>query len=168
MPEPRQVKQSAFKAPLPANPLKIFTRSDKQHYDNFLSQTDSSKMQKYSNRLRYFPSNQFLPSCEPSCSHMHNHLECNYFIGNKKALFYNLKQYYELLGKDVFTIIPLTYHIRGVGDTQFEVFVKEFKRGKMSASKNVWIVKPGELSNRGQGITVINSLNQLLAILKKK
>jgi tubulin---tyrosine ligase len=48
---------------------------------------------------------------------MHNHLEFNHFIGNKKALFYNLKQYYDLLHKDVFEIIPLTYHIKeGMSD----------------------------------------------------
>lgn len=27
---------------------------------------------------------------------MHNHLENNFFLGNKKAMFHNLKQYYEL------------------------------------------------------------------------
>jgi tubulin monoglycylase TTLL3/8 len=60
---------------------------------------------------------------------MHNHLEYNYFIGNKKAMFYNLKQYYDLQKKDVFDIIPLTYHIKsGVTDPQYELFTKEFKR----------------------------------------
>lgn len=31
-----------------------------------------------------------------------NHFECNYFLGNKKALFYSLKKYYILLNKDPF------------------------------------------------------------------
>lgn len=105
---------------------------------------------------------------------MHNHLECNYFIGNKKALFYNLKQYYDLLGKNVFDIIPLTYHIKhGTTDPQYEAFTKEFKRLAKERTakkelKNVWIVKPGELSNRGQGITVIDEIYELNNILKKK
>ena len=48
---------------------------------------------------------------------MHNHFEFNYFIGNKKALFYNLKDYYTLLNKDLGEIIPLTYHIqKGTSD----------------------------------------------------
>jgi tubulin--tyrosine ligase len=42
---------------------------------------------------------------------MHNHLECNYNLSNKKALFYNLSNYMRLLDKDPFTIIPLTFHI---------------------------------------------------------
>lgn len=25
---------------------------------------------------------------------VHNHLQCNYFLGNKKALFYSLRKYY--------------------------------------------------------------------------
>ena len=25
---------------------------------------------------------------------VHNHLQCNYFLGNKKALFYSMKKYY--------------------------------------------------------------------------
>jgi tubulin monoglycylase TTLL3/8 len=34
--------------------------------------------------------------------------------------------------------------------------------------KNIWIVKPGELSNRGQGITVIDEIYELNTIIKKK
>ena len=62
---------------------------------------------------------------------MSNHLEHNYYIGNKKALFYNLKQYYDLLKKNVFDIIPLTFHIKnGEKDPQYDNFVKEYKRLK--------------------------------------
>ena len=60
---------------------------------------------------------------------MHNHLEFNHYIGNKKALFYNLKQYYDLLKKNVFEIIPLTFHIKtGTKDEEFLNFSKEFRR----------------------------------------
>lgn len=33
---------------------------------------------------------------------VHNHLEQNYYIGNKKALFYYMKSYYQLKGTNVF------------------------------------------------------------------
>lgn len=33
-------------------------------------------------------------------------------MGNKKALFYNLRYYYNLIQKNVYEIIPLTFHIR--------------------------------------------------------
>ena len=41
-----------------------------------------------------------------------NHLESNFHLSNKKALFYNMKMYYEALGEDVFTVLPLTFHIQ--------------------------------------------------------
>lgn len=48
---------------------------------------------------------------------VHNHFQCNYFLGNKKALFYSLRKYYELLGEDPFSKIPLTFHItQGIQD----------------------------------------------------
>jgi tubulin polyglutamylase TTLL1 len=28
---------------------------------------------------------------------IHNHLQNNFYLGNKKALFHNLKQYYQLI-----------------------------------------------------------------------
>jgi hypothetical protein len=48
---------------------------------------------------------------------MHNHLEQNYFIGNKKALYYNMKKFYQLQGLNVFEALPLTFHIiKGIDD----------------------------------------------------
>ena len=48
---------------------------------------------------------------------MHNHFEFNHFIGNKKALFYNLRYYCEIMKKDVFSMVPLTFHIKkGIKD----------------------------------------------------
>lgn len=45
-------------------------------------------------------------------SRIHNHLESNFYIGNKKALFYNVKRYMELKGRDPFDFMPLTFHIK--------------------------------------------------------
>lgn len=56
-------------------------------------------------------------------------MEFNFYIGNKKALFYNLRQYYELINKNVFEIIPLTFHIKkGIKDPEYTKFFKEFKK----------------------------------------
>jgi hypothetical protein len=50
---------------------------------------------------------------------MHNHLTHNFHLGNKKALFYNLKEYYELTSGNLFRTIPLTFHIKtGTKDLQ--------------------------------------------------
>jgi tubulin monoglycylase TTLL3/8 len=54
---------------------------------------------------------------------VHNHLENNFFLGNKKAMFYNLKQYYELIHDNVFNYLPLTFHIKnGTNDIQYKRF----------------------------------------------
>lgn len=62
---------------------------------------------------------------EPQKLKMQNHLFANYYIGNKKALFYNLKKYYKELKRNVFEIIPLTFHIsKGIEDPAFEEFIE--------------------------------------------
>lgn len=48
---------------------------------------------------------------------MHNHVEQNYSIGNKKALFYHMKKYYSLKTMNLFDALPLTFHIvKGIDD----------------------------------------------------
>ena len=55
---------------------------------------------------------------------MHNHFEANYYIGNKKALFYNIKKYYQVKGFDPFTFLPLTFHIsKGLNDQDYKNFL---------------------------------------------
>jgi len=96
-----------------------------------------------------------------------NHLEGNAHLGNKKALFYNMKQYYESCGKDPFAVIPLTFHIRcGKYDPQYEKFMDAFHKMKNEQNpENVWIVKPGENTNRGQGITVCKTIDEIKEII---
>ncbi|EAS02300.2 tubulin-tyrosine ligase family protein (macronuclear) [Tetrahymena thermophila SB210] len=111
----------------------------------------------------------------------HNHLQFNYMLGNKKALFYNMRQYYQLMKDDVFNYLPLTYHLtRGTEDKEFRNFLKKFKEIENSNNdndeskksqkkmKNVWIVKPGEITNRGNGIQVCDNLNDIKRILTSK
>lgn len=61
--------------------------------------------------------------------------------------------YYENIKKvDPFTILPKTYHIRS-GDSN-NVEFRRFMETEGSKVEQVWIVKPGENTNRGNGITV--------------
>jgi tubulin polyglutamylase TTLL1 len=51
--------------------------------------------------------------------------------------------------------IPLTFHIRQAGsqDSDYMAFLKVFNElKKKNESYNVWIIKPGEDTNRGTGI----------------
>lgn len=59
---------------------------------------------------------------------VHNHLEHNYFIGNKKALFYHMKKYYELKELNLSDALPLTFHIiKGVEDPEYRQFLRKYE-----------------------------------------
>lgn len=103
----------------------------------------------------------------------HNKLEHNYHLSNKKALFYNLVRYYDSLGMDPFSYIPMTFHIKtGENDPSFlkfeECFWEYDKRVDENGKKiaNLWIIKPGENTNRGNGITVASDILQVKSELK--
>lgn len=47
-------------------------------------------------------------------------MENNYHLSNKKALYYNMKIYYESMGQDWCSVLPLTFHIKeGPSDKEF-------------------------------------------------
>jgi len=132
-------------------------------------------------------------------------MEHNYHLSNKKALFWNMSEYYKALGQDPFENLPLTFHIEhGLTDKEFINFRKYFnslkekidkQRSELIAMmpnrtltetvssnnescfddeslqqrfgvyipKNIWITKPGENSNRGSGITVCDTMQEIIA-----
>lgn len=85
---------------------------------------------------------------------IYNKLEDNYHLANKKALFMNVSNYYKALGYDPFDVaIPLTFHIKSQTDPEYSRFEKMFNKYQSDRSnQNIWIIKPGENSNRGVGI----------------
>jgi hypothetical protein len=47
-----------------------------------------------------------------------NHMENNFHLSNKKAIYYNMKVYYDATGQSTFDYLPLTYHIKdGLSDS---------------------------------------------------
>lgn len=47
-------------------------------------------------------------------------LENNFHLSNKYALFYNMRKYYNAVGRDPFIVLPVTFHIKtGVKDPIF-------------------------------------------------
>lgn len=85
---------------------------------------------------------------------MYNKLEDNYHLANKKALFTNVHSYYSSLGLNPFeAAIPLTFHIKSSSDPEYKRFEATFRKYEAEKSNlNIWIIKPGENSNRGSGI----------------
>ena len=111
---------------------------------------------------------------------MYNRLENNYHLTNKKALFLNLRQYYEVLGQDYSDVLPRTFHIKALDDQEYKKF-SEFYYERANLQKqsenqtshtisnnigsnnasNIWIIKPGENSNRGYGIEVRKDFGEI-------
>ena len=71
-----------------------------------------------------------------------------------------MKIYYEAIGLDMFDYMPITFHIKeGLADKEFKHFEEKYNQLNLEEEvKNVWIVKPGENTNRGCGITVCKDL----------
>lgn len=109
-----------------------------------------------------------------SCSQkMHNRLEFNQHLSNKKGLYMSMKNYYQAINFDLFSCLPLTFHIKNEEDLEFENFkqafeVMELEKKTKPRFQNVWILKPGENTNRGNGITVVNTLQQIIEIISNK
>jgi tubulin--tyrosine ligase len=87
-------------------------------------------------------------------------------------MYYNMKLYYDKIGKDIFQFLPHTFHVKGKDDKVFEEFEAYFREkqkavvdelrnecntGEPRTTYNIWIVKPGENSNRGSGIAIYDS-----------
>ena len=110
---------------------------------------------------------------DPVSIKMHNKIEYNQHLTNKKGLYLSLKSYCEALELSLFDFVPLTYHVKvGEKDPQFLKFVEEFNCNSEPEIKkklmNIWIIKPGENSNRGQGISVSSSLEEIKSIINEK
>lgn len=121
----------------------------------------------------------------------HNHLDKNIHLCNKKALFYNIKNYCQNINENPFDYIPITFHIQdGLEDKEYLNFKNFFKKQescnalllkeikswerlsepekkKITQQKNIYIIKPGENTNRGTGITIESELCDIERILQK-
>jgi hypothetical protein len=93
---------------------------------------------------------------------MYGRMDEGHYLANKKCLFYSLQDYYSSQGRCVFKekVFPVTFHIKdGVNDPQFMKLSLCFDEFPNS----VWILKPGENSNRGTGIQVAQGLKEIEA-----
>lgn len=138
-----------------------------------------SKKLTESNRLSEFvqkfcPETRFLTAIDsPQNQMLLNHFEGGLHLHSKKLLYLNLKQYYKATQRDVWEVLPVTYIVRnGTQDPEFAAFADHYReiqqqqsstqrgqRADIRRSYNIWICKPGENSNRGNGIYLHDSLD---------
>lgn len=112
-------------------------------------------------KSKFFSSLSSAGSLDMSSLKMHNRLECNKHLVSKKRLFFNLKKFYEQSGLEPFDYLPLTFHIKSLSEENFSKFKSEFSEIQEKQGEKVWIVKPGENTNRGKGIKVCNSIESI-------
>ena len=116
----------------------------------------------------------------PCSTKLYNKLEDNYHLANKKALFINMKNYYEAINEDPYKYLPVTYHVKtGVQDPEFlrfkvhydKIFCERNKKSnngqKVSEKDNIWIIKPGENTNKGHGIEVAEEFYEIKEIVEE-
>ena len=101
---------------------------------------------------------------------LYNKFEFNQHLANKKGLYRNLKSFYELIGSDIFNYHPITFHIKNTeNDEEYKKFLESFqkfeKKKANKKTKNLWILKPGENSNRGNGIHLCKKLSEINEII---
>lgn len=107
----------------------------------------------------------------PEMSKLHNKIEFNHFLSNKKDLFLTMKEHYNSIGVDVFEKVPLTFHVSiGEVDPEFLAFNEKFSEFERYREvhpnfQNLWIIKPGEFTNRGQGIKVCKTFEEIKALV---
>lgn len=135
--------------------VQLFKENEKP-YNVDLNSLNYSKITKSRNFVKLKPTKM-----NSSELRIYNKLEYNFEISNKKNLFFNLKKYFEDKGKNLFDVVPVTFHVTGNNDS-FSEF-KKFFRENSDAGENLWIVKPGENSNRGNGIFICNNLEEIQA-----
>ncbi len=74
-----------------------------------------------------------------------------------------MKAFYERQNKNVFDYLPVTFHVKRYGDEAWIDFSNYYFQDQSlhNGEKRLWIVKPGENSNRGNGITIYSDYNKI-------
>ena len=98
---------------------------------------------------------------------LYNKLERTYELCSKKNLFVNLKLYYETLGQDPYDTLPVTFLIKGSVDDQSFLEFQDYYVKHEDDATNMWIIKPGEDSNRGCGIQVAKGFKDIEDIIER-
>jgi hypothetical protein len=64
----------------------------------------------------------------PDQQRIHNRLENNDCLSNKKELLQTMKNFYLAIGADVFETIPLTFNVKDENDEEFKEFFKVLQK----------------------------------------
>ena len=80
-------------------------------------------------------------------------------------MYHNLRIYCQHNKIPLDEIIPQTFHVSGLRDPNFLNFMAQYNKNLREQESNIWIVKPGEHSNRGRGIEITDSIREIKNIV---
>ena len=128
----------------PVDPLlKIISNADLAKYKMILDSLSFKKNATFVDKMKVSPQN-LTRDDDQSCIKMQNHLPLNGLLGNKKAMFYNIREYCRLTNKKTSDYVPLTFHIKkGLLDDEFKALSAIFSENRKYKKNNFWILKPG-------------------------
>lgn len=82
-----------------------------------------------------------------------------------------MRAYYEAQNQNVFDSLPVTYHIKSPDSAEYKQFIESYQNRQTLMQgldgdenkkiRNIWIIKPGEITNRGNGIKVSEDLGEI-------
>jgi len=92
-------------------------------------------------------------------------MENNHLLASKKHLLVNIRDFYARHNRNVFTekVFPFTLHVNRKNQHQQIRALMDYIADNPDA---IWILKPGENSNQGHGISIENNLEQIKKKIK--
>eukprot|EP00347_Sterkiella_histriomuscorum_P014857 403359260 len=124
-------------------------------------------------------------------THIYGKIDGNHYLTNKYYLLDTMKNFYKDRNKDYSQIMPLTFRIdyqeRSLNQNRnYQKFLKFFNKQEAIIQQqklnildtttseiqaqldNLWILKPGENSNRGRGIVIMKKLSEIIQFLEEQ
>lgn len=98
---------------------------------------------------------------------VHNHLAGNAHLCSKRGLCESWTEFFKSRHLDPFDSFPLSFVVRTEKDDAFQDFEKVYAECA-KANKFFWIVKPADFSNRGAGIHIYDSLEEVRKRIQTK
>jgi len=99
---------------------------------------------------------------------IHNHFEGNACLTSKAGLRETMMAYYTSHGRDPFAALPLTFVMRNSSDPEFALWQRAFGEIGDAKGQRLWLLKPGQNANRGNGIKVCDSEEEVRKHLDSK
>lgn len=105
---------------------------------------------------------------ELTLDQMYNHIDGINAIATKSGLFMTLRDFYKERGVRLFDVVPETYMINVECKSPAEVDRKDRQLDEFLRNvpwDSIWILKPGENTNRGQGIQIFNDTRKMVRMI---